>query len=296
MTEPTSAQDLFKGRHFDQEIIILCVRWYLAFKLSSRDLVQMMAFLHQAGLLTGDNGEIDPLAILESLRRFADKLTVFVQAGYIKLPPDLPRLATLLEPCVCQVRAPREREGGLFHPKVWVLRFRRSAPGDEPLIRYRVVCLSRNLTFDRSWDTAVSLDGVLRQDMHRAVKKENNRLADFITALPALQMANLSLERRRSVQEIADDLRRVEFELPDGVDDYAFHHSGIETRKSPMFEPEERMLIVSPFVSASFVDQFTANARVTLVSRVEELDGLPRSALRKCERLFVLNRQAIAKR
>ncbi len=43
MAEPTSAQDLFKGRHFDQEIIILCVRWYLAFKLSSRDLVQMMA-------------------------------------------------------------------------------------------------------------------------------------------------------------------------------------------------------------------------------------------------------------
>ena len=43
MIEPASAQDLFKGRHFDQEIIILCVRWYLAFKLSSRDLVQMMA-------------------------------------------------------------------------------------------------------------------------------------------------------------------------------------------------------------------------------------------------------------
>ena len=43
MTEPTSAQDLFKGRHFDQEIIVLSVRWYLAFKLSSRDLVQMMA-------------------------------------------------------------------------------------------------------------------------------------------------------------------------------------------------------------------------------------------------------------
>jgi transposase-like protein len=43
MTEPTSAQELFKGRHFDQEIIILCVRWYLSFKLSSRDLVQMMA-------------------------------------------------------------------------------------------------------------------------------------------------------------------------------------------------------------------------------------------------------------
>src|SRR5690348_4724347 len=43
MIEPSSAQDLFKGRHFDHEIIILCVRWYLTFKLSSRDLVQMMA-------------------------------------------------------------------------------------------------------------------------------------------------------------------------------------------------------------------------------------------------------------
>ena len=43
MTELVSAQDLFKGRHFDQEIIVLCVRWYLTFKLSSRDLVQMMA-------------------------------------------------------------------------------------------------------------------------------------------------------------------------------------------------------------------------------------------------------------
>jgi hypothetical protein len=38
MTEPTSAQELFKGRHFDREIIVLGVRWYLTFKLSSRDL------------------------------------------------------------------------------------------------------------------------------------------------------------------------------------------------------------------------------------------------------------------
>jgi transposase-like protein len=30
-------------RHFDREVIILCVRWYLRFKLSYRDLVEMMA-------------------------------------------------------------------------------------------------------------------------------------------------------------------------------------------------------------------------------------------------------------
>jgi transposase-like protein len=33
---------LFAVRHFDREIIILCVRWYLRFKLSFRDLVEMM--------------------------------------------------------------------------------------------------------------------------------------------------------------------------------------------------------------------------------------------------------------
>src|SRR5271170_2808761 len=35
--------ELFEGRHFDREIIILCVRWYLRFKLSFRNLVEMMA-------------------------------------------------------------------------------------------------------------------------------------------------------------------------------------------------------------------------------------------------------------
>src|ERR1700745_3433679 len=35
--------ELFAGRHFDREVILLCVRWYLRFKLSLRDLVEMMA-------------------------------------------------------------------------------------------------------------------------------------------------------------------------------------------------------------------------------------------------------------
>ncbi len=34
---------LFKGRHFDSSIIILCVRCYITYKLSYRDLRDMMA-------------------------------------------------------------------------------------------------------------------------------------------------------------------------------------------------------------------------------------------------------------
>jgi transposase-like protein len=36
-------EELFEGRHFDREVIILCVCWYLRFKRSLRDLVEMMA-------------------------------------------------------------------------------------------------------------------------------------------------------------------------------------------------------------------------------------------------------------
>ena len=34
---------MFKGRHFDRSVIVLCVRWYLAYSLSLRDLEEMMA-------------------------------------------------------------------------------------------------------------------------------------------------------------------------------------------------------------------------------------------------------------
>jgi len=34
--------DLFKSLHFDHEVVILCVRWYLSYKLSSRDLVNIL--------------------------------------------------------------------------------------------------------------------------------------------------------------------------------------------------------------------------------------------------------------
>jgi transposase-like protein len=43
MSKLKIVEELFKGRHFDRGIVILCVRWYLRFKLSLRDLVEMMA-------------------------------------------------------------------------------------------------------------------------------------------------------------------------------------------------------------------------------------------------------------
>lgn len=41
---------LCEGRHFDREVIVLCVRWYLRYKLSLRDLVEIMS---RTGPFTG---------------------------------------------------------------------------------------------------------------------------------------------------------------------------------------------------------------------------------------------------
>jgi transposase-like protein len=43
MRKLKSLDGLFAGRHFDRDGIILCVRWYLRYKLSLPDLVEMMA-------------------------------------------------------------------------------------------------------------------------------------------------------------------------------------------------------------------------------------------------------------
>ncbi|WP_429454763.1 IS6 family transposase [Paraburkholderia sp. WC7.3g] len=57
-----SLDELFAGRHFDRDVIILCVRWYLRYKLSLRDLVEMMA---ERGL------SLAHTTILRWVRRFA---------------------------------------------------------------------------------------------------------------------------------------------------------------------------------------------------------------------------------
>ena len=38
-----SRPELFRGRHFCDEVIVLCVRWYLRYPLSYRNLEEMMA-------------------------------------------------------------------------------------------------------------------------------------------------------------------------------------------------------------------------------------------------------------
>src|SRR3954468_22369810 len=85
------------------------------------DLVAMLVAPLAFALLdrSGRDGKLiaDPLALLEALRRNADRFAVFCQAGRICVPTPDRLLLSYLEPNVVEVKAPYE---GVFHPKVWV--------------------------------------------------------------------------------------------------------------------------------------------------------------------------------
>src|ERR1700722_10630220 len=50
-----------------------------------------------------DVESVNAIALLESLRRYSDRTTVFCQAGAIHLPPTFSPLLQFLEDTICQV-------------------------------------------------------------------------------------------------------------------------------------------------------------------------------------------------
>lgn len=240
----------------------------------------------------------DPLALgdaaaarieaLRAVREMASRLTVFCQAGAIHVPAEWRDAFLWLESSVVQVRPTAPR--AVFHPKLWLLRFANEASE----VRYRLLVLSRNTTYDRSWDVIARLEGPVidRQNGIRA----NAPLVQFVEALgskaavPVVgDMAEAHRERR---ERFARELRTVRFEAQDdNIKDWAFWPLGIpghqyqlgqlfDGRRSPFQGWAEgaqragrRLLVVSPFLSGGMLDTLSAAGfPVSLVSREDALD------------------------
>ena len=43
MTKPIARDPIYRKRLFDADIIVLCVRWYISYRLTYRDLVEILA-------------------------------------------------------------------------------------------------------------------------------------------------------------------------------------------------------------------------------------------------------------
>ena len=214
--------------------------------------------------------QLDPIEVMEALRGMGDRLDVFCQAGAINAGTWPSDLLALLENVIHEVRRPRP--GHIFHPKVWVLRF--IDHSQEP--SYRCLVLSRNLTADRSWDTLLWLDGLPQ----RRLVDESAPLSRFVATLSELAVSPLPPDRHAALAELAEELRRVQWDLPDGVREVRFHPIGLpRTRRFPAEEHfgGYRKLVISPFVRDGVLGRVLrpgAGQKPVLVSRGEELHSL----------------------
>lgn len=231
---------------------------------------------------------LEPITVLEAVRRHAGRIAVFCQAGQIAVPPSRPVLAWL-EEAVIPVTAPAE--GAVFHPKVWVIRYAREADGARAM---RMLCLSRNLTFDRSWDT------LLRLDSHVLGEKEGESGVDpaplqrFLAALPSLAVGPVPSDRMDLVRSLVDDLDHCHFALPEGCRSGRFWPLGIGgDTDDPLPEHRRRTLSISPFVTAGRLSTLTAQGdQHVLVGRPDELDRLPVGSLDAFHDVFTLTPDA----
>jgi len=226
----------------------------------------------------------DPVALLEALRRHAENVTIFCQAGAIAVPRPDQKLLAYLEGSVVPVRA--QNPAGIFHPKVWVLEF---VADDGPTV-YRVLCLSRNLTFDRAWDTCLQLEGRLTGRTRGYGR--NAPLAEFLRALPGMATRPLSRAIGEDLDRICHEIRRVDFEAPAPFEDFRIHPMGLSRRRSWPFPDARRSLALSPYLVGSAVDRLRDHHGLdVLISRPEAFEDLLREggATALPNRCFVLS-------
>ncbi len=226
-------------------------------------------------------GELrDGIAVLEALRRTSERLTVYCETAQIAVPRMAHVLYGLLESMVVPVTAPL---GGAFHPKLVVLRFEPWDPA-EPVL-FRALVLSRNLTFDRSWDVVLAVEGAPTKQ----TRSGNRGLRDLVAALPRLANVPVHPKRRQQAESMAEELNTVEWVLPAGFESLRFESLGLEPRRW-RFPQSQKLAVISPFVSDEALQALsgTTDEAVALISRPEELDKLSDAARQLFQQNWVL--------
>lgn len=246
----------------------------------SLDLETLMAVSIALGIQESTDSSLsnNPFAILKSLQVLSDKMLVFCEAGQIAaMQPEKSPLMLLLDKMIVPVKLREMKGKGFpsFHPKTWTLQYS-DAEGNR---LYRFIVLSRNLTFDRSWDVAVSLNG-------KYTKKEQATsipIVDFLNYLKynALEGVSLKTEKRRILNSLIQDLPYVLFSVDDKrFLDFEIIPLGIgqdNIDDDPlMWDSFHDLLVFSPFISSGVMCSFDArkmlkDTRRHLITRTSEL-------------------------
>ena len=234
----------------------------------------------------------NPISMLNALQKVSDKIILFCEAGQIKAPLKPTALSILLEKMVVEVALPKDRQLGrypAFHPKTWVLSYV-NKDGDK---KYQFVVMSRNLTFDRSWDVSFSMDSsrMVRQ------KKKTKPIINFLDFLSGSVSNNVkdAGKKRTLIRNMQVELADVSFSLdskefgenfeilPLGIGKNAYQMSEdvlFSTDRNSADSTFHELVVMSPFLSESVIADFNiaerglSDSKRTLITRRSELNKL----------------------
>lgn len=260
----------------------------------SLDLESLTAVAICLGLAEDTDSKLmqNPIGMLNALDKVSDRILIFCEAGQIKMPAEPSPLSILLEKMVIPVALPKDKKTGhypAFHPKTWVLSYV-NHKGEHT---YRFAVLSRNLTFDRSWDISFAMDSSARVEQ----KQKTKPVIDFLEYL-AFQVHNTHQnagKKRNMIRALMDELKDISFSLESKVFDENFEilPMGIGKKSFDMStdilfcEDKNRadstfneLVIMSPFLTGSVIEGFNkterglTDCRRTLITRRSELGKL----------------------
>ncbi len=211
------------------------------------------------------------ICLLEALRSTGDKVVLFCEGGQIHLPKNVSELYILLEKMVCPVKTKRKRRMAAypsFHPKCWIIRY----VNKQHEKMYRFIVLSRNLTFDRSWDISCYLDGFVDGEE----TNKNEPLCDFLRyLLEQIPRDENGRTKAKLIRETIRELSHVHFKLDNKqFYDYEFIPNGIRKKngeyyqfdQTPLFRDTfHEIVIMSPFVSNDIISKFNSRNQNTLI-------------------------------
>lgn len=246
----------------------------------SLDLDAFIGICMSLGLSTDTKSTLfdNPLFMLDVLHKTSDKIALFCEGGQIHFPSKITPLYSLLENSVYQVSVKKAKTAyPSFHPKFWLI----SYVNDNGLKKYRVIVLSRNLTFDRSWDVAITLDGKKCDE----ITDKNKPVKDFLSFLSDdIRSKHIGKNKIKKIQELISELDFIQFKTEDkGFDDFDFIPLGIgdySIKDYPLFGKEQyyELLVMSPFLSKETIKDLNrrwrkSDVRPLLFTRKESISG-----------------------
>ncbi|MBQ9030706.1 MAG: hypothetical protein IJ106_04545 [Parasporobacterium sp.] len=267
--------------------------YYLDFAVGttySLDLDALVGASLALGLSEETDSELmnNPVCLLEALRSTGDKVALLCEGGQIHMPGNVTPLYILLEKMVFSVKTAKRRGIAAypsFHPKFWLIRYKNNTGSSA----YRIIVLSRNLTFDRSWDVTYYMDG-------KTVKSntdKNEPVCDFLRyLLKQMPSDENGKEKAKGIRSLIKELSNVVFEPAEKeFYDFEFIPNGIPKQsggsyqfdKTALFQDTfHEILIMSPFVSGGIIRNFNdrnvkspiENPRYMLITREMSLGRL----------------------